>query len=259
MFEENTFYKKILENNPVLDADKQKELYQQHLDGDDNAKEILIATNMGLVLSLSTKIAYSYGITDPKRIDDVISGGFEGMLKGFDRYDPVNFDTKFSSYIGDWIKSYATKSAKSVYYPVIKIPPHAFKDTDLIIYSLDQELFDDEDDNGKTMMALVEDREELRPDNLVERVLMIEKVFEIIDEANLTPDELLTIRLSYGLGYENGISIGFDYELNLTEIGNIRGYSRQYSSIVMQKARKKLEETIQQAGHKPSDFIDVAA
>ncbi len=77
---------------PVLTDDEKKELLRKSKDGDEKARERLIAGNMRLVLSVIQRFA-----ARGENPDDLFQVGCVGLIKAIDNFD-INLDLKLSTY-----------------------------------------------------------------------------------------------------------------------------------------------------------------
>ncbi len=93
-------YIQDIKQYPVLSGEVQKELAQHYLKyKDDKTKELLINSNLRLVVSVAWK--YAYRISN-LQILDIIQEGNMGLLRAIKTYDPEK--GAFSTYATEWIK-----------------------------------------------------------------------------------------------------------------------------------------------------------
>lgn len=85
---------------PLLSAQQEKELGARVQRGDAAAREKLICSNFRLVV----RIAFNY---QDRGMDfmDLIQNGNIGLMKAAEKFNPNEFDTRFSSYASYWIKN----------------------------------------------------------------------------------------------------------------------------------------------------------
>lgn len=102
---------------PLLTKEQEKELGQKIKKGDRAARDLMIKSNLRLVV----KIAYGY-INFGLPIMDLISEGNVGLIKAVERFDPEK-GGKLSTYASWWIKQ-AIKSALANQSKTIRLPVH---------------------------------------------------------------------------------------------------------------------------------------
>jgi len=110
-------YAKDLEKTALLSREEEIALAQKVADGNSEARERMIESNLRLVI----KIARDYqNIGLP--LADLISEGNIGLMRAVDKYD-LSFGAKFSTYAALWIKQ-SIKRALSDKSRTIRIPVH---------------------------------------------------------------------------------------------------------------------------------------
>ncbi len=105
---------------PLLTRDEEIALAMRVQDGDEEARDKMIRSNLRLVV----KIAGDYsgcGLA----IEDLICEGNIGLMKGVERFDP-KYGVKLSTYAAWWIKQ-AIKKALGNQSRTIRIPLHALE------------------------------------------------------------------------------------------------------------------------------------
>lgn len=85
---------------PLLNAQEEKELGTRVQRGDTAAREKLICSNFRLVVH----IAANYR---DRGMDfmDLVQNGNIGLIRAVEKFDPIKFDTRFSSYASFWIRN----------------------------------------------------------------------------------------------------------------------------------------------------------
>lgn len=100
----------------LLSSDEERELIKKAKDGDREARQRLIESNLRLVISIAKKYASS-----PEQLMDLIQEGNIGLLKAVEKFDPAK-GVKFSTYAVWWIRQTVTRavqnSSKTVRLPV---------------------------------------------------------------------------------------------------------------------------------------------
>lgn len=100
-------YLKEIGRIPMLSVEKEREVAKQVAKGDTQAKQLLIESNLRLVVSMAKKYV-GRGLP----FLDLIQEGNLGLMKAADRYD-VNRGFRFSTYATWWIKQAIIKAIKN--------------------------------------------------------------------------------------------------------------------------------------------------
>ena len=253
---------------PLLTAEEEKALaiaYQQ--DGDLDARELLINSNLRLVVSVSKKYNNSH-----MEAMDLISEGTLGLIQAVDRFDP-SLGYRFSTCATPWIKQAITKAIIDKGRN-IRTPAHIYqalnkyrnaiteltnehnpnptpeqiaeymgitvdKVVDLESWrydtvSLSTPIGDEEEDTLEEMQA---DTGET-PQGYVERLAFKEETQKMI--ATLKPRTQKIIKMRFGLGNENDPE-EFQEEHTLEEIGDYLGITRERVRQVLKDALAELK------------------
>lgn len=121
---------------PLLSPAEEIRLAKRMRKGDDEARKILVMSNLRLVISIAKKYLY-YGLP----LLDLVEEGNLGLLKAVDRYDPAR-KCKFSTYATWWIRQAITRSLSN-YGRTIRIPVYVtdsiskYKRTAQVLYERD--------------------------------------------------------------------------------------------------------------------------
>ena len=121
---------------PLLSPAEEIRLAKRMRNGDEEARKILVISNLRLVISIAKKYLY-YGLP----LLDLVEEGNLGLLKAVDRYDPGR-KCKFSTYATWWIRQAITRSLSN-YGRTIRIPVYVtdsiskYKRTAQILYERD--------------------------------------------------------------------------------------------------------------------------
>jgi len=110
-------YLKDIGRVPLLSADKEIELAQRLLDGDENAKNILVEANLRLVVSIAKRY-----VGKGLYFLDLIQEGNLGLMKAVEKFDYTK-GFKFSTYATWWIRQAITRSIADQ-ARTIRIPVH---------------------------------------------------------------------------------------------------------------------------------------
>jgi RNA polymerase primary sigma factor len=103
---------------PLLKAEEEIELAKRIEEGDEEAKNILICSNLRLVISIAKKYVNTHTLS----FLDLIQEGNLGLIKAVDRYEHEK-GFRFSTYATWWIKQAITRSIDDQ-DRVIRIPVH---------------------------------------------------------------------------------------------------------------------------------------
>lgn len=100
-------YLQEIASYPRLLAAQEKELGLIIRNGNEQAKKEaikeLVESNLGLVIFIIKK-RYLGCLNGKIKFFDLIQAGNEGLLKAAKRYDPMNYNNKFSTYASQWIR-----------------------------------------------------------------------------------------------------------------------------------------------------------
>lgn len=113
-------YLKEIGTYPLLDFNQEKELANRIKQGDKEAEDILVKSNLRLVVSIAKKY------TNPSSpLLDLVQDGSIGLMTAVKRYNP-DLGCRFSTYATWWIKQsinrYRAQSER-----LIKVPVHVFE------------------------------------------------------------------------------------------------------------------------------------
>ncbi len=103
---------------PLLKAEEEIELAKKIKEGDQEAKDTLICSNLRLVISIAKKYVNTHSLS----FLDLIQEGNLGLIKAVDRYE-YDKGFRFSTYATWWIKQAITRSIDDQ-DRVIRIPVH---------------------------------------------------------------------------------------------------------------------------------------
>ncbi len=114
----NTTYKayiKEITKHPLLSAEQERALSKRIMNGDKDAQQILINSNLRYVVTLAHKYAKC-----EESLMDCIQEGNLGLMVAASKFD-YNFKTRFSTYANPWIVQYILRH-KNLVEPTIHIP-----------------------------------------------------------------------------------------------------------------------------------------
>ena len=110
-------YFKIIGHYPVLSAEQEKNLLLQMQDGDNDAKELLIKSNLKMVVSLAKKY-----INRGLSLDDLIQEGTLGLISALEKYRISN-DQRLYTYAQYHIRQAMQRAIFDMGY-IIRLPVH---------------------------------------------------------------------------------------------------------------------------------------
>lgn len=255
-------YNTQTEKYPVLPDDQIKDLVKKAQNGDFEARDLIVHSNLRLLRSIAVKYLHHSN----EELMDYINEGVFGLLNAIDKFD---FDkgTKFSTYAEIWIKQsisrYIREEGNVIHIPsymadrkaIISRAEAAFKHkhhteptekelaeetgltTDQIrntkkafegVASLDCMISEEED---STLINFVPSEEMSIEDKLMQQSL-VEAVHRLINRGGLTEKEKQVLVYRYGL---NGMQ-----PMTLYEVGNIYGLTRERIRQIENQAILKL-------------------
>ena len=198
--------------------EKEEKRYIELLEaGDENAKNVLIEHNLRLVAHIAKKYA-----TDKDSLDDLISVGTIGLIKGINTFDSQK-TSKLTTYI-----------ARCIENEVLMMLRVSKKNSPEI--SIDECIGTDKEGNNMTFSDILSAENE----DVFETIALkfdIKKLYEAIDEV-LTSDERNILIWRFGLNNER--------RKTQKQISKILGISRSYVSRIEKRAIKKLSEKLKE-------------
>jgi len=246
---------------PLLNAEEERDIARRIKKWDEEAKKILIESNLRLVISIAKRFFGSR-----LSFSDLIQEGNVGLIKAIEKFDPDR-EFKFSTYATWWIKQSITKSiadmGKHVRIPVhlideinsynktyqelfqrlwreptskeiatkLNFPIKKIKKLEEVIFgnvSLDTEVGDEGRD---TLADLLEDGSTLRPDQFAEKHTLtknLDMILNMLDER-----EAKIIKMRYGIDWPR---------YTLEQVGEEFDVTRERVRQIEQKVIQKLKE-----------------
>ncbi len=115
------FYSEIRRRYPVLDRRTFNELHAKYKAGDMTARDVLVGSNMGLVLGIAWRFT-NHGVS----FDDLVQAGQKALLRSaLPKYEPAR-GLRFSTYAGYWIRhGCAEEIARTSTRRPYHVPTHA--------------------------------------------------------------------------------------------------------------------------------------
>ncbi|NMB66543.1 sigma-70 family RNA polymerase sigma factor [Candidatus Woesearchaeota archaeon] len=112
------YYFNLIQKYPLLSSEEEAYLFRKSKEGDKEAKEKLILSNLRLVIWVTKK--YSSKLKEIPMID-LISEGNIGLIKSIERYNPEKYKNKFSTYAIHWINQkilkYINDTSNIIHFP----------------------------------------------------------------------------------------------------------------------------------------------
>lgn len=104
----------------LLTVPEETELAKKIKDGDENARQLLINSNLRLVYNIAKKYYAAYFQSSNVQLSDIIQEGNIGLIKAVERYDYTR-GYRFSTYAYWWIKQAILRSIQN-YSNLVRIP-----------------------------------------------------------------------------------------------------------------------------------------
>lgn len=196
-----------------LSKEKEHEYLIAFMNGDQNAKEILIKHNLRLVAHIAKKYT-NYGDND-----ELISIGSIGLIKALESFKPDK---------GTQLATYASRCIENEILMTMRTSKKHRSNV-----SLNDPIGVDKDGNELTILDMLSDNCSVIDD--VENNILMERLLKITKNV-LTPREYEIICMRYGLG---GIGA-----LTQREVAKKYDISRSYVSRIEKKALEKIKEHV---------------
>ena len=190
-----------------LKKDEEDELVEQMQSGNSQAREILINHNMRLVAHVCKKYNGS------AEADELLSVGSIGLIKGID---------SFKKDKGSQLSTYVSRCIENEILMLLRA-----NKKHKICVSIEEPIGVDKDGQEMSLYDIIPQNQELDPDYIVERKVMIEEISSLMKK-HLNKRECQIICLRYGL---------IDHiERTQQEVADILNISRSYISRIETKA-----------------------
>lgn len=199
-----------------LSSEEEKQYLSMYAQGDNKAKNILIEHNLRLVAHIAKKYA------DEKNLEDLISIGTIGLIKGINTFKPEK-NSRLSTYISRCIENevlMVMRSSKKLQNEI----------------SIDESIGTDREGNNMTFSdILTSDSSDIS--EIISGKLEAQKLHAAMKRA-LTQNEINILCWRYGLNNEK--------KKTQKEIADILGISRSYVSRIEKKCLEKLFEELKE-------------
>lgn len=223
----DTYISQFTSNSQTtLSNDQIVALFELFRNGDTNAFDKLIESNMRLVLKIANDYR-NYGMD----FEDIVSNGTMGLMKGIEHFNPEK--GAFSQYVSTWIKKYIKmgfEKCRAIHtkrYDRMTEEEHSA----YIVESLNEKIGD-----GETEFADALEADGLTLDEMVAKEDAISAVFEAIDKV-LDKREQFIVRSRNGIVETNPMTL----EEVASKLNCTRECVRQLEKIAYGKIRNYLE------------------
>lgn len=267
-------YMNSISKIPLLTPEEEKELGKLILEGDKNALNKMVESNLRLVVS----VAHKYQNNGVGFLD-LIQEGNLGLMHAAEKFD-YRKGYKFSTYATTWIKQYVQR-AVAVHGRTIRVPVHVYEQTKTIqraarslsqdlkreptiaeiaqvvdlseekieeclfhsknIYSLDKPLTNDTDD---ILLDTVSNEFAVSGEEVVRGEATRQSVIEILNSLDEREKNIIIMRY----GFDNGQA------KTLEEIGAIIGLTRERVRQLEKLALRKLRQPVRANAIKEAIF-----
>ncbi|MFP4539466.1 MAG: sigma-70 family RNA polymerase sigma factor [Candidatus Paceibacterota bacterium] len=259
-------YLREIGQHPLITGDQEKELAKRIQEGDEDAKLILMRSNLRLVVSIAKKYV---GRSPDLTLLDLIQEGNLGLFKAVEKFDWTK-GYKFSTYATWWIRQAITRSLADQ-SRTIRVPVHMVEtiakykqivrrlsqdlgrdplseeiatemnvDVDKIhqIEKIDQNTVSlespvgDDDDGKSTLGNFIADDKIISPEQSTSRRIISDQIKEILDD--LPEKERKILEMRHGL--QDSITH------TLEEVGQEFGVTRERIRQIEAKAHEKIRQ-----------------
>lgn len=252
----------------LLSADEEKELARKYKDGDIDARERLINSNLRLVVSVAKNYNNSH-----MEIMDLISEGVMGLMQAVDKFNP-DLGYRFSTCATPWIKQAITKSIIDKGRS-IRTPAHIYQALNKYRQAIEALITEDNpnptvgqiakymgiseervgelenwrydtlslstpigEDEEETLEDMQADKNGETPETYTERMARLEHIYSLID--TLKPRTQSIVKMRFGLGKDTDPE-EYRYEHTLEEIGDILNLTRERVRQILKDALAEIK------------------
>ena len=272
---ENTFRTYLIEigKYPLLSAEEERKLAYEYRDGNIEARQKLITSNLRLVVNIAKNYRNQH-----LSIGDLVSEGTLGLVAAVEKYNP-DLGYRFSTCATPWIKQAISKAITDKGRN-IRIPAHIYQllgryRAAISDLELEKKVITDEDiarrlnievekvpelrkikydtisietplgtDGKETIGSLVPDTYNESTTDKVERSELHDKIMSVLHE--LKPRDREIVKLRYGLA-EPGDKYEYGEEHTLEEIGDLLGITRERVRQIEKQALSELRLALERA------------
>ena len=259
-------YLKEISHKPLLTKEEEVLYSRKCLTGDKGAKQVMIESNLRLVVSIAKKYRGSGML-----LSDLIDEGNIGLITAVDKFDPER-GFRFSTYATWWIKQTIERAIHNQ-ARTIRLPVHVSKEINTIlrthkqlmrntshepsqeevaeklersvedisgvlafdapVVSIDQAISDDS--NSQSMSAFISDNGSMNPDTAANEQDINKLAISMLESLNMRDREILCRRFGL-LGYE-----AQTLQQVADEVGLTRERIRQLQVISLSKLKNSLQ------------------
>jgi RNA polymerase primary sigma factor len=265
---------------PLLTAKEEVDLAQRIEKGDEKAKQILIASNLRLVINVAKKYMHQ-GLA----FQDLIEEGNLGLIKASEKFS-WRRGFKFSTYATWWIRQAITR-ALSNYSRTVRVPVHVSEDisrVERISRNLTRKLGRDpsllelskaakikfskihklhrlgqrdvslehqfgDDPQSKTLVDFIEDKTAVNPAQCVFGQLRSEKLVKLINHLSEKEQKVIQMRFGFDLDHPHTL------EQTGQTLGVTRERIRQIEEKALQKIRVLIKSRLQEYHELLNEFV----
>ncbi len=259
-------YLREIGQHPLINGDQEKDLAKRIQEGDEDAKLILMKSNLRLVVSIAKKYV---GRSPDLTLLDLIQEGNLGLFKAVEKFDWTK-GYKFSTYATWWIRQAITRSladqSRTIRVPVHMVETiakykqivrklsqdlgrdplseeiatemnievekvHQIEKIDQNTVSLESPVGDD-DDGKSTLGNFIADDKIISPDQATSRRIISDQIKEILDDLPEKEKRILEMR--------HGLKDSITHTLE--EVGQEFGVTRERIRQIEAKAHEKIRQ-----------------
>ncbi len=219
----------LIERNPMLSADEQRELVIKAQGGDARTREKLLVTNLRFVIDQAQAFEH-HRFNQSLEMDDLIIDGLDGLNYAIDKFD-TSFNVPFIGYAKNWISERIRADIQNN-GSLVYVPKNRKDEVQFNLVSLDASCSGSTDDELCTFGAFIADEVNRTPAENYERQELHEVLLSAIAEAAKEDDRLVEIFTAhYNLDGKGRHSFA--------TIGKMLGISAQRTQQLHQDALKR--------------------